>query len=120
MEGDLHWALEQRRGKPRCEILQADARSFIQQIPPNSIDLLITSPPYLNNYDYADRTRLEMYFFGWAHSWRDITEVEIVTKTSLGEMKVHVFQSLPEAREFLEGLDVEKLLDHSGSPSIFE
>lgn len=38
-----------------------------------SIDLAVTSPPYLNNYDYADRTRLEMYFFGWAKSWRDIT-----------------------------------------------
>jgi DNA modification methylase len=38
-----------------------------------SVDLAVTSPPYLNNYDYADRTRLEMYFFGWAKSWRDIT-----------------------------------------------
>lgn len=39
-----------------------------------SIDMAITSPPYLNNYDYADRTRLEMYFWGWATSWREITE----------------------------------------------
>ncbi len=39
-----------------------------------AVDLVITSPPYLNNYDYADRTRLETYFFGWASSWRDITE----------------------------------------------
>mgnify|MGYP001057909195 CR=1 FL=1 len=38
-----------------------------------TIDLAVTSPPYLNNYDYADRTRLEMYFFGWAKSWREIT-----------------------------------------------
>lgn len=38
-----------------------------------SVDLAVTSPPYLNNYDYADRTRLEMYFFGWAKTWRDIT-----------------------------------------------
>lgn len=42
-------------------------------IEPESVDLAITSPPYLNNYDYADRTRLEMYFFGWADTWRDIT-----------------------------------------------
>lgn len=42
-------------------------------IEPQSIDLAVTSPPYLNNYGYADRTRLEMYFFGWAKSWRDIT-----------------------------------------------
>jgi DNA modification methylase len=41
---------------------------------PASIDLAVTSPPYLNNYDYADRTRLEMYFFGWAKSWGEITE----------------------------------------------
>lgn len=40
-----------------------------------SIDLAVTSPPYLNNYDYADRTRLEMYFFEWAKSWRDLTEL---------------------------------------------
>lgn len=47
----------------RCESSVADAR----------LDLAVTSPPYLNNYDYADRTRLEMYFFGWASSWGDIT-----------------------------------------------
>lgn len=51
---------------------------------------------------------------------REIKQVEIVTKTNLGEMKVHVFQNLREAREFLERLDIKKLLDHSGSPSIFE
>ena len=37
-----------------------------------SVDLVITSPPYLNNYDYADRTRLELYFLGWAKTWQDI------------------------------------------------
>ncbi len=37
-------------------------------------DLSFTSPPYLNNYDYADRTRLETYFNGYASSWNDITE----------------------------------------------
>lgn len=27
-------------------------------------NLVITSPPYPNNYDYADATRLEMMFWG--------------------------------------------------------
>lgn len=39
------------------------------------IDFVITSPPYLNNYDYADRTRLEMSFWGQASSWSDITRL---------------------------------------------
>ncbi|MCS7206840.1 MAG: site-specific DNA-methyltransferase [Dehalococcoidia bacterium] len=58
----------------QCLLIQGDARDHHPTIPPSSIDLVITSPPYLNNYDYADRTRLEMYFFGWASSWRDITQ----------------------------------------------
>jgi len=53
-------------------LLLMDARKPYP-IEPETVDLAVTSPPYLNNYDYADRTRLEMYFFGWAKSWREIT-----------------------------------------------
>ena len=34
----------------------------------------ITSPPYLNNFDYADATRLEVYFLGQASSWRELCD----------------------------------------------
>jgi len=37
-------------------------------------DLVITSPPYANNYDYADATRLEMSFFGEVSGWGDLQE----------------------------------------------
>ncbi len=55
----------------RCDIVEADCRAtnFEDEI----FDLVFTSPPYLNNYDYADRTRLETYFMGFATSWGDIT-----------------------------------------------
>ena len=56
----------------RSDIYHADARKTT--IPGASVDHVFTSPPYLNNYDYADRTRLEMYFMGLAKSWADITE----------------------------------------------
>lgn len=41
----------------------------------DSIDLVITSPPYPNNYDYADATRLEMTFWGEISSWGDLQHV---------------------------------------------
>ena len=44
-----------------------------------SAGYLFTSPPYLNNFDYSDRTRLEMYFMGDAMTWGDISE-QIRTK----------------------------------------
>lgn len=34
----------------------------------------ITSPPYLNNFDYADATRLELYFWGDVRTWREMCD----------------------------------------------
>jgi len=58
----------------QCILIHGDARQRHSAIRPGSIDLAITSPPYLNNYDYADRTRLETYFFGWFKTWGEITQ----------------------------------------------
>ena len=35
---------------------------------------MITSPPYPNNYDYADATRLEMTFWGEIQGWGDLQD----------------------------------------------
>jgi len=58
----------------RCQIIIGDSRIKHAEIIDESVDLALTSPPYLNNYDYADRTRLETYFLGWYKSWGEITE----------------------------------------------
>jgi len=55
-------------------ILNEDARN-IQSIPNGWGDLVITSPPYANNYDYADATRLEMMFWGDITGWTDLQDV---------------------------------------------
>jgi len=52
-------------------IFQDDARTC-SAIEDSTIDLVITSPPYANNYDYADATRLEMSFFGEVDRWADL------------------------------------------------
>lgn len=73
MYQDLLDVLSSRIGTSvETHLLLMDTRESYP-IEPETVDLAITSPPYLNNYDYADRTRLEMYFFGWAKSWREIT-----------------------------------------------
>lgn len=42
-------------------------------IPSGEICQVITSPPYLNNFDFAEMTRMEIYFWDYATSWGDIT-----------------------------------------------
>lgn len=54
------------------QILLGDSRHT--EFPPESADHIFTSPPYLNNFDYADRTRLEMYFMGDAKDWGEISK----------------------------------------------
>jgi DNA modification methylase len=53
------------------EIINTDARDPKYKAI-ELFDLIITSPPYPNNYDYADATRLEMTFWGEIQSWGDI------------------------------------------------
>lgn len=55
------------------ELYNGDAREIEEYMDPGSVDMVLTSPPYLNNYDYADRTRLETYFWGIYDSWGEIT-----------------------------------------------
>lgn len=40
-----------------------------------SVDVAVTSPPYLNNFDFAEMTRMHLYFWGPCGSWREITDL---------------------------------------------
>jgi DNA modification methylase len=53
------------------ELFRGDARTM-SAIPDASVDLVLTSPPYPNNYDYADATRIELTFLGEVDRWRDL------------------------------------------------
>lgn len=55
-------------------ILQQDARGNVD-IPDSWGDLVITSPPYANNYDYADAMRLEMSFWGDLEDYKGLQKI---------------------------------------------
>ena len=50
------------------EVHLADARQIAQVQEPNSIDVVITSPPYPNEKDYTRTTRLESVLLGLIHN----------------------------------------------------
>ncbi len=54
-------------------LLTGDARDC-RDVPDGFANLVITSPPYPNNYDYADATRLEMSFMREIDGWGDLHE----------------------------------------------
>jgi DNA modification methylase len=88
----------------QATLIKEDARN-LKSIPDNSIDLVITSPPYANNYDYADATRLEMTFWGEVNSWSDLHET--VRKFLIRSNSQHVSKE----RVSLETLMAESIID---------
>lgn len=52
--------------------LDADARTVDQVVGPNSIDAVITSPPYPNEKDYSRTVRLESVLLGYLSSRSDL------------------------------------------------
>jgi hypothetical protein len=68
---DIHFMA--RRAKPLANLRMDDAR-HCGSVPNAWATLVITSPPYANNYDYADATRLEMAFLGEVRGWGDLQE----------------------------------------------
>ncbi len=73
MLGDLLFLQKQCIPPASSILVYGDARtpSFLDK---ESVSLAISSPPYLNNYDYSDATRLESYVLRDASSWAEITQ----------------------------------------------
>ncbi len=68
---DLHEVNE----KPRTsEIFLHDSRIQNLKIEDNSCSISITSPPYLNNLDYGEVSKVCSHFYGITDNWNDITE----------------------------------------------
>ncbi|HTT17091.1 MAG TPA: DNA methyltransferase [Thermoplasmata archaeon] len=71
MAEDLR-ALRTERGRwgPPARVLQGDARAF--EVPPSSVDLAVTSPPYVNGMDYVMNYKVDLAWLGYARSYADL------------------------------------------------
>jgi hypothetical protein len=57
-------------------IHRADARRILDVIEPNSIDAVITSPPYPNEKDYTRTTRLESVMLGFVNNKAELQAIK--------------------------------------------
>ncbi len=70
---DMHRVRDVFGKGARSEVLREDARD-VKSVPDKWADMVITSPPYANNYDYADAMRLEMLFWNDISGWKDLQD----------------------------------------------
>ena len=71
--------------EPDAVVRLGDSRAPESWPEAGSAQASIASPPYLNNFDYADATRLEAYFWGEVRTWKELTTIirgEMLTATT--------------------------------------
>lgn len=83
---------------PPAHLLLGDARTCAG-MPHAVANLVVTSPPYPNNYDYADATRLEMSFMREIDGWGDLQES--VRKHLIRSCSQHVPESSIDLKSIL-------------------
>jgi len=96
------------RGAQAGTLLQGDARE-INGIPDGWATLVITSPPYPNNFDYADATRLEMTFFGEVTGWGGLQDG--VRKHLVRSCTQHVSPIVNQTAQMVDSLEVAAIRD---------
>ncbi|SKA88427.1 hypothetical protein SAMN02745166_01415 [Prosthecobacter debontii] len=63
-------------------IRSGDSRNALQKLPPKSFHLFITSPPYLNSFDYSDVYRPELFLGGYVSTNQELRKLRLRTLRS--------------------------------------
>lgn len=56
-------------------VIYKQSSETMSMVHSGSQSICITSPPYLNNFDFAEMSRMEFYFWGIAENWGEITKL---------------------------------------------
>lgn len=82
---------DQARNSSNKSDIKKKPSQDMSEVGTSTVDIVITSPPYLNNFDFAEMTRMYLYFWGIANSWGEITELvrsKLIVNTTTG-IKAH-------------------------------
>ena len=79
MRSDIAWLRQETNSrKPgKAEIINADFFQGQQSVKTGSIDLVVTSPPYMNNYHYVRNSRPQLYWLSFVTSPPQQRDLEV-------------------------------------------
>lgn len=106
MADDLR-ALRDRDGT-LTTVYRADSRQLATLLEPNSVNAVITSPPYPNEKDYTRTTRLESVLLGFISSKQDL---RLVKDNLLRSNTRNVYKSDRDDVHIAEHEDIQRIAD---------
>jgi hypothetical protein len=106
MSEDIKWLQNQMTKRPSTQVINKSFFEYEKYLLPNSIDLIVTSPPYLNNYHYNRNTRPQLYWLGYVAHPQDMKPLE---NANFGKYWQTVREQKKLALDFsIPGLDLEE------------
>jgi DNA modification methylase len=63
----------------KIKVIHGDARLKLETLSPRSFDLMVTSPPYLNSFDYSDVYRPELFVGGFVKNNDELRNIRLQT-----------------------------------------
>jgi SAM-dependent methyltransferase len=79
MKSDIlrcHSELEKFNRVPTGRVIADSFMNALNHIQRESVDLVVTSPPYLNNYHYVRNTRPQLFWLGFVKKPKDLKRLE--------------------------------------------
>jgi DNA modification methylase len=79
MQSDILWLrgeLDRFEQRPRGRVIQDNFLNALHHLDPTSVDLIVTSPPYLNNYHYVRNTRPQLFWLGFIRKPSELRRLE--------------------------------------------
>jgi len=108
MRTDVAWIQEETKGRSlgKGEVIHSDFFQANGQVEPGTVDLMVTSPPYMNNYHYVRNTRPQLY---WLNFISNPSEQKYLETQNFGPYWQNVRGSAPVDLKF-ELRELEKIL----------
>jgi DNA modification methylase len=104
--------LWERAKQVPVRVQRGDATELTRQVSPESVDVVITSPPYNTAVDYYRRHMLEMYWLGMVESREQ--RLQLAPKY-VGRILVR--QSNPKLKHIFHSNYIKRLIAHAGGIS---
>jgi len=107
MRVDIAWVQQEAQGHRYStgRVVNANFFAANEQLEDGAVDLMVTSPPYMNNYHYVRNTRPQLYWLNFISSPRDQKSLET---GNFGQYWQTVRDAAPLSLEFehhrLEGI----------------
>ncbi|MBV9850657.1 MAG: site-specific DNA-methyltransferase [Armatimonadetes bacterium] len=94
---------------PTARVIPASSLALSDHLAPDSADLVVTSPPYLNNYHYIRNTRPHLFWLNFVAASGELKKIETANfgkywQTVRDAPRSHLRFALPELEERIQAI----------------